>query len=182
MESEQKYTPRYLRSRLWEAMDIIDDLSDHINEFEFPEEGSPDDVASPVAAALPAAQHITVRLREIIHRLKDAYLNNVYKAMMDRRDDRDDYEYKKEIVKHWNGFLRNDDLAIAHPATGKPCLLLAIGSRDGAGRYVLEDRETKKRSGAYKSLLDLLPVRLTDDIRRKEGFIEVRKRQEGGEG
>lgn len=73
--------------------------------------------------------------------------------------------------------MRGHDAAIAHPVTGNPNLLLAIASYDKRGRYTLEDRATKKRSGSYKTLREITPFKLVPDIPRREGVIERRKKK-----
>jgi hypothetical protein len=89
--------------------------------------------------------------------------------------DENDYTAKKSYVLQVNEQLRQINSAISHPKTGEPCLLLAVNSRDGAGRYTLQSRLTKKRLGSYKSLSELLPIHLVKDVPRKEGVIERRK-------
>ena len=92
------------------------------------------------------------------------------------------YEGKKNNVKHINSMIRKRDHAIAHPITGEPCLLLVLTSRDGMGRYTLENRLTKKRTGSYRSLAELVPVRLVQDAPRVEGVLSVRASQRAGLG
>lgn len=85
------------------------------------------------------------------------------------------YDKKKTHIQLINSLLRRADLAFAHPETGDPCILYAQNSYDRLGRYTLENRITKKRSGSYKSLKELFPFKLVPDAPRKEGLIERRK-------
>ena len=94
----------------------------------------------------------------------------------------DDYENRKSFVKEFDDELRKYSAAIAHPESGEPCILLAVASRDGTGRFTLENRLTKKRGGFYKSITELLPLKLVPDAPRKEGVIERRKKSEGSDG
>ena len=89
--------------------------------------------------------------------------------------EREGYEEKLEYVRQWNMTLRAVNGALAHPETSAPCILLAVSSYDGQGRYTLENRETKKRSGSYKSLREL-PVRVVPDLPRKGPNTERRKK------
>ena len=88
------------------------------------------------------------------------------------------YTSKKLIVRELNEMMRPWDAAIWSDKLKEPCILVASGSRDGQGRYVLQGRITKKRVEAYKSIADLLPIKLVPDAPRKEGFIERRKSRE----
>jgi hypothetical protein len=89
-----------------------------------------------------------------------------------------EYKGKSEIVADINSQLRKLDLAFAHPETGEACILYAVTSRDGMGRYSLENRITKTRTGGFKSIRKLMPFQLTTDIPRKEGVIERRKNKD----
>jgi hypothetical protein len=86
-----------------------------------------------------------------------------------------DYDKFRIIVRYFNNFMRRWDAAIAHPETGEPCTLYALPSKDGTGRLTLENRVTKKRSGFYKSLKEICPIRLVPDVPRKEDRIERRE-------
>lgn len=89
-----------------------------------------------------------------------------------RRYDLSSYEKKKEVAKEINADLRHYEHAIRHPESGAPCMVLAVGSPDGTGRYVLSDRLTKKRSHTSSTLLELFPIRLVPEPRRKESFVD----------
>jgi hypothetical protein len=92
----------------------------------------------------------------------------------------EDYEDKKSFVIQINKILREGDAAIRHPETQQPSMLLALNSWRGVGRYTLEDRVTKKRQGSYKTVSELFPVSLIDDVQRKEGIIERREKPSDG--
>lgn len=87
-----------------------------------------------------------------------------------------DYEEKANFVYELNSMLRALRLCFAHPETGEPCNLYAVPSRDGHGRFTLENRETKVRTGGYKSFQELMPITLVLEPPRKEGVIERRKK------
>jgi hypothetical protein len=76
----------------------------------------------------------------------------------DLRPDSEDFSMKKVVVKNINDQLRSGRFSIA--IDNRPVLLLAVGSPDRCGRYVLKDRETKKRSKSRKSIKDLLPLQI----------------------
>lgn len=102
-------------------------------------------------------------------------VNLQYRWRAKDRGDAADYEVKKQLLDGYNSKLRPERLAPAHPESGEPCLMLVVASRDGTGRYVLENRHSRKRSHASRSLLELLPLKLTADVARKEGVIERRR-------
>lgn len=107
----------------------------------------------------------------------NVYLNDLLESNSEAEST---YEAKKRIVQLLNEELRTGSkAAIKHPDTGAACMLLAVGSPDGLGRYVLEDRETKKRSKTTNSLRSLLPMSLIPDSVRREGLIDRRKNPEG---
>ncbi|QDV34989.1 hypothetical protein [Tautonia plasticadhaerens] len=95
-----------------------------------------------------------------------------------RADDATDYARKQELAKKVNAELRERHQALRHPENGEPCVIYAMATRNGDGRYVLENRMTKKRSGSYKTLLELMPFRFTQDVARKEGLAGKKKKGE----
>lgn len=82
----------------------------------------------------------------------------INQRLLEMAQEPEDYDRKKEIASWLNDALKRYNLTIYHPVEKKPCILLAVGSRDKQGRYVIENRETKKRSGAYRSVADMIPV------------------------
>ena len=86
------------------------------------------------------------------------WVNQRLLEMIRQGPDAGDYGRKKEIARWLNDALKRYNLTVYHPVEKKPCILLAVGSRDQHGRYVIENRETKKRSGAYRSIVDIIPV------------------------
>jgi hypothetical protein len=98
------------------------------------------------------------------------------------RPDEFDYSKKKEIVLSINETLRFERVTICKiekidkVLERRHKLLLAVASSDSHGRYVLQDRITKKRSYSKRSIFDLLPFALDPHDARKEGFIESRKK------
>lgn len=91
--------------------------------------------------------------------------------------DREDYKTKIENRRWLSEQLQELNAAIAYPETGKPSALFAIPSKDGKGRYVLEDKETKKRSSVIKGLEDLLPMKFVTNPPRRESFAELHKKK-----
>lgn len=70
-----------------------------------------------------------------------------------------DYGSKRQLVSRINNDCRNHNMAIRHPDSGDPCILLAI--RDNQkGTFVLESRETKRRSKTTKDISSMLPLTL----------------------
>jgi hypothetical protein len=176
MGEEQEYTPEALRAKLWQVWSIVEGIVDDIDKFhDTPVPGETRHEAEHrLYSLLTLIEGNSLLLNEIKHKVTELIVNAYIPPQVEKHGE--DYEGKKQLVRYWNEFLRGS--AIAHPETGRPCMLLAVGSRDKAGRYVLEDRETRKRTGAYKTLLDILPVKIVADLPRKEGFIERRKRKE----
>lgn len=86
------------------------------------------------------------------------YINQRLIERNAKNPDINDYTRKKETATWLNNALKIHNLTIYHPTEKTPCILLAVGSRDGYGRYVLENRETKKRSGAYCCIDDMIPI------------------------
>lgn len=72
------------------------------------------------------------------------------------------YEDKRIVAKKINEKLRELKLAISNPGDGDPCIVLVVQSRDGLGRYTLESRITKKRSGFYKTIMEMQPIKLAN--------------------
>jgi hypothetical protein len=100
--------------------------------------------------------------RDIFIMVMQKIINLDVREQLSQCDDRTDYAQKKKIARWLGETLRGLSAAILHPETNEECVLFASGNRDGFGRYVLEEIETKKRSGAYKSIDDLLPLRLSN--------------------
>jgi hypothetical protein len=117
-------------------------------------------------------QKIEQRLNEAKRALLERQFNAQWTGKLGRRPDLMDYEKKKQVAKEINADLRHYGYSIRHPETGTPCMVLAVGSPDGAGRYVLADRLTKKRSNTCNALLDLFPIGLVPEPKRREGFLK----------
>lgn len=115
--------------------------------------------------------HVWVEAHDLILRAAAAHFNAWVRADLARRDDREDYKRKKELASAVNLFARTFGVALRAPDAAAPCVLFAVGSRDGFGRYVLEARETKTRTGSYKTLADLLPVELVSAPARAEHYV-----------
>ncbi len=133
-----------------------------------------DMIAGLLSLPISKLQDRTSRLSCLIIELS---VNTIIHHEMLPREDEQDYASKKQIVQNWNNAFRRDRVAIQNPIDKEPCLLLAVNSHDGYGRYTLENRHTKKRTGSYKSIFDLMPIQFVPDIPRKEGVIERRKKQ-----
>ena len=117
-------------------------------------------------------QKLEGRLNEAKQGILERQFNAYFTAKLRRRYDMSSYEKKKEVAKEINADLRHYGYAIRHPDSASPCMVLAVGSPDGTGRYVLADRLTKKRSHTCNTLLDLFPIGLVPEPRRREGFLE----------
>lgn len=83
-------------------------------------------------------------------------------TIIHREEDDDDFERKRLLVRTISGECARLNMAVKHPETGRPCNLYAIATVDGKGRYVLEDKETKKRDMSSKRLADLAPLEVID--------------------
>ncbi len=115
--------------------------------------------------------HVWVEAHGLILLAATAHFNAWGRGELAHRDDREDYKRKKELASDANRFARTFGVAFRTPEADAPCVLFAVGSRDGFGRYVLEARETKTRTGSYKSLADLLPAALVSAPARAERYV-----------
>jgi hypothetical protein len=128
--------------------------------------------------ARESAKECREALNQIIMDSTKAITNAEIQPLAESRKDEQEYAGKKRLVRIVNDALREQGAVLANPDTKEPCLLLAVNSRDGAGRYTLQSRITKKRTGSYTTLKDLLPLVPMLDVPRKEGVIEQRKGRE----
>ena len=87
------------------------------------------------------------------------------------------YSDKQKIAEAINRQLRESRVAIIHPQSRELCVVFAISSKDGRGRYVLSSISTKKRSFTSERLDSFLPFQLGRAPLRKEGLIEKRKKR-----
>jgi hypothetical protein len=140
---------------------------------------TPDVIGQPMHHPYRACKRFFTQLQKVERRLEEAkqgilerQFNAYWTGKLRRRYDLSSYEKKKEVAKEINADLRHYGYAIRHPESASPCMVLAVGSPDGTGRYVLADRLTKKRSHTCNTLLDLFPIGLVPEPRRREGFLE----------
>ena len=130
-----------------------------------------------IKAAEELAERAAAKAKLIKIVINQFTMNRYFRDLVAAKEDYKDYKSKLAAVREINDILRSCDGAIRHPDTGKPCIILAVASRDGFGRYVFEERETKTRSNASKALKELLPFTLMPDVPRKEAIVERRKKQ-----
>ena len=125
-----------------------------------------------------SAQKCREALNGIVMDATKYIVNDQLSVIAEPRSDERDNEEKKRLSKHVNETLRQQGAVIAHPETREPCLLLAVGSPDGYGRYVLANRETKQRSHTSRALADMLPFTPMPDVPRRESFLERRNAEQ----
>ncbi len=65
---------------------------------------------------------------------------------------------KKKIVGVIGRALESAGAHLLNPSTGEPANIYANASPDGKGRYLYEDKKTKKRSNSSDTILKLLPL------------------------
>jgi hypothetical protein len=65
---------------------------------------------------------------------------------------------RQDFAKWINGWVSYLGLVILHPDSGDTCIVLAISDKYG-GKFVLENRTTRKRSRTSKEIEGLLPLR-----------------------
>jgi hypothetical protein len=161
-----------LSERLAEVRDAIQQVSQAVRKLT-------DAGAEPAGAdeVRASAKHCREALNEIVMDSTKAVANAQFTALAESRSDEPDYEEKKQLARLVNETLRQEGAVIAHPDTKEPSLLLAVGSPDGKGRYVLSNRETKKRTKTSTALMDLLPISPIPDSPRREHFLERRSHQ-----
>ncbi len=111
-------------------------------------------------------------LQETIRMVLEMQVTAYWSTKLRRRDDFHSYPKKQEVARELNDDLRKYGYIWRHPESGQPCTLLVVASPDEKGRYVLADRLTKKRSCTSTTLLDLLPISLIKEPRRREVFLE----------
>jgi hypothetical protein len=119
-----------------------------------------------------AASRCRQALTAVVMESAKVCANADFKSLTETRLDEGDYELKKRLAKKVNETFRRDGAVICHPETKEPCLLLAVGSPDGKGRYVFASRQTRKRSHTSIALIDMLPLTPMPDSPRKESFLE----------
>ena len=117
--------------------------------------------------------HVWVEAHSLVVAAAAGHFNAWARATLAHKDDREDYAWKKQIASDANQFARSFGVAFRAAGSDAPCVLFAVGSRDKCGRYVLEDRTTKTRTGSYKSLSELLPVALVSAPARAEAYTPV---------
>ncbi len=111
-------------------------------------------------------------LQDCIRHVLEMQFRAYWGTKLRRRHDRDSYSRKQHIASELNATLRHYGYLLRHPKSGEPCTLLVVASPDGKGRYVLADRLTKKRSCTSGSLLELMPIKLIKEPRRREVFLK----------
>jgi hypothetical protein len=138
---------------------------------------TPDVIGQPMHLPFRACKRFYLQLTALDKRLNEAkrgilerQFNAYWTGKARRKYDVASYTKKKEVAKEMNADLRHYGYSIRHPESGNPCLVLAVGSPDGAGRYVLADRLTKKRSHTCSTILDFFPICLVPEPRTLAGF------------
>jgi len=121
--------------------------------------------------------HVWLEAHELILQAASLYMDCFVVSELADSGDAEDHKRKKELAALVNRFCRIYGVALRTEETDDPCVLFAVGSRDGHGRYVLENRATKKRTGSFKSLAEMRPLRLVSAPPRVEGFIQSRPEQ-----
>ncbi len=135
-------------------------------------------IAGPTHAIAKLAHENEDMSKRIVLLALGMEINLYYRWLEKARRDERDYERKKENVREINARLRETRAAMENQENGEPCIIYAVTNHDGSGRYTLESRITKKRAGSYKSIIDLLPMKLVPDVPRREGVISRRKIKE----
>jgi hypothetical protein len=171
-------TLRYLEGAISSAKDALGEVIAGLKDVVLPEGLDARTLGEPYGACKDFVAKLTTvdnRAKEAIRLGLECQYNVYWSGKLHRKFDLTDYEAKRAVVKEINEDLRFHGYAIAHPETGAATTLLASSSQDGKGRYVLCDRVTKKRSHTSMTLLDLLPLRLVLEPKRREGLIETRR-------
>lgn len=114
--------------------------------------------------------HVWAEAHSLIVPAAAAHFNAWARGMLAGKDDAQDYQWKKQLAADANLFARTFGVAFRTTESDAPCVLFAIGSRDKLGRYVLEDRVSKSRTGSYKSLAELLPIAFVSAPARSESY------------
>ena len=114
--------------------------------------------------------HVWAEAHSLIVPAAAAHFNAWARGMLAAKDDAQDYQWKKHLAADANLFARTFGVAFRTADSDAPCVLFAIGSRDKLGRYVLEDRVSKSRTGSYKSLAELLPIAFVSAPARSESY------------
>jgi hypothetical protein len=70
-------------------------------------------------------------------------------------------DFKRDYAKDINAACAKWGVAIAHPESGEACTLLVINDK-ADGRFVLENRATKKRSKTATDIAGLMPLKVVD--------------------
>lgn len=70
-------------------------------------------------------------------------------------------EFKRSEAKRINAICGKWGTALAHPESGEPCTLLVINDK-ADGRFVLENRVTKKRTNTATDIKGVMPFKVVD--------------------
>jgi hypothetical protein len=117
------------------------------------------------------------QLDEIVHKDFIAFADNVIKLnnlylwalsfrcncslvsmVREMKNESSNIDAKRFIAGRIASFLVPNGLSIGHPESGEPCNIYVVPGSDGEGRYVLENRATKKRSHTSRTIIDLIPL------------------------
>lgn len=118
--------------------------------------------------------HVRDKANALVVRAATHFLNHYVLQYLEMEGEDEDRESKKYLVTSLNMFCKYYGVALRMPDNEDPCMIYAVGSRDGKGRYVMEHKASKKRSGAHKTIRDLLPLQLVTAPPREEGFLTSR--------
>jgi hypothetical protein len=90
-------------------------------------------------------------------------------------------DQKKALAQRISADLKRLGLAIHHPDTDQPCILVtASGKANRLGFFLLKPKGAHKAVVTRASLSDLLPLRLIPDIPRREALAEWHARKDRG--
>lgn len=118
--------------------------------------------------------HVRDKANALVVRAATHFLNHYVLQYLEMEGEDEERESKKYLVTSLNMFCKYYGVALRMPDNEDPCMIYAVGSRDGKGRYVMEHKASKKRSGAHKTIRDLLPLQLVTAPPREEGFLTSR--------
>jgi hypothetical protein len=114
-------------------------------------------VEEPDVSGVQELEELFRQLRETkiqTARILEAIIAKLAAAIVD-----EDAGSKQKVAKIINAYCRNNGFALANPDTGEASWLIGINDEWG-GKYVLENRTTKKRSHTSRQLKALLPLKV----------------------
>lgn len=127
--------------------------------------GEPVEVPSPDGMELTEASHTYLKLNEAVITIQMAikpsltqFINEYVPAFL-QANDMSIIGSKRRLAAKLMACANAHGYYFRHPETGSPCLLLVVSDKWG-GKFMLENRITRKRSCSNSDIFKMLPLQL----------------------